>query len=72
MTRLAEIYSSAYSVLTEVCVEIHLQSEFPIEVSIRPEGYNETTCNLGLEEAEALVAALTKALKLLAVYREDA
>ena len=71
MTRVADIYSNAYDVFIEVGVELHLQSKFPIEVSIRPDGCNKTTCNLGLEEAEALIAALTKALKLLAVYRED-
>lgn len=70
MTRVADIYSNAYGGFTEVGVEIHLTSKFPIEVSIRPEGCNKTTCNLELGEAEELIAALTKALKLLQVYKE--
>jgi len=71
MTRVADIYSNAYGGFTEVGVEIHLQSKFPIEISIRPEGCNETTCSFELEEAEELIAALTKAIKLLNVYKDD-
>lgn len=70
MSKIVDIVSSAYGGFTEVGVSVSLRSVYPVKVSIRPEDCPETVCNLKVDEAEELLQALTKALKLIQVYGE--